>query len=46
MIELELYKKNRIQVNTPDAGYLNELKKYFTEHVDGYMFMPKYKAGI
>jgi len=46
MIEYNLYKDNLIQVNTGDAGYLLEMKKYFTEHVDGYMFMPKYKAGI
>jgi len=28
-----------------DLGYLVELKNFFTEHVDGYVFMPLYKSG-
>lgn len=46
LVEMELYQKNRIQVNTSDFGYLAELKKFLTEKVEGYMFMPKYKSGI
>ena len=45
MIELELYNGNMIQVNTMDFGYLVELKKFFTEYVENYIFMPKYRSG-
>jgi hypothetical protein len=45
MIHLELYKDNLIRVNTKDVGFLYEVKAFFTEHVENYMFMPLYKSG-
>jgi superfamily II DNA or RNA helicase len=45
MINLKLYKGNLIRVNTKDVGFLYEVKAFFTEHVEGYNFMPLYKAG-
>ena len=45
MINLKLYKNNLIQIDTKDIGFLYEVKSYFTEFVDGYTWMPLYKAG-
>ena len=45
MTELKLHNDNMIQVDTDDFEYLIELKKFFTEFVEGYIFMPKYKSG-
>lgn len=46
LVQMELYQKNRVQVNTSDFGYLAELKSFLTEKVEGREFMPKYKSGL
>jgi hypothetical protein len=45
LVEFELYKGNRVQVNTSDFGYLAELKTFLTEKVEGHVFMPLYRSG-
>lgn len=45
MTELKLYNNNMIQVDTCDFDYLVEVKEFFTEFVEGFHFMPKYRSG-
>jgi hypothetical protein len=45
MIQLQLKDNNDIKIITEEFEFLKEVKEYFTEYVDGFMFMPKYKAG-
>jgi len=46
MIKLKLYNKLWIQIETENREYLLAVKNYFSDFVDGYFHMPKYKAGV
>jgi len=45
MIKLELYGNLGIKIKTLDREYLSNVKEYFTEYVEGYVHMQKYKSG-
>ena len=44
--KLVLYKNIRIKVLTNSAKYMKAMKKAFTHKVEGYYWMPKYRAGV
>jgi len=46
MITIRKLTNTRIQIDTTDYTYLRQLKDYFTDHVDGYFFMPKFQSGL
>ena len=46
MITIKKLTNTRIQIDTTDYTYLRQLKDYFTDHVDGYFFMPKFQSGF
>jgi len=45
MIKLTLLPNLRIQIDTDDYDYLRDIKEYFSEYVEGFQFMPAWKAG-
>jgi len=36
----------RIRVDSGDRAYLKDVKEYFTDYVEGFRYLPKYKAGV
>ncbi len=34
-----------IQINTKDRAYLSDVKSYFTDYVEGFRYMPRFRAG-
>uniref|UniRef100_A0A6M3JZ61 Putative type III restriction enzyme n=1 Tax=viral metagenome TaxID=1070528 RepID=A0A6M3JZ61_9ZZZZ len=45
MIWVRLLDILRIQIETDDIDYLKDVKENFTFYVDGFRFMPQYRAG-
>ena len=45
MIRIKKYDDLHIQVITQDKAYVSDLKAHFTDYVDGYRHMPRFKAG-
>lgn len=44
-INITSYKKQYIQVDSPDYLFLRDLKEYFTDYAEAFRFNPKYLSG-
>lgn len=44
-VNIVLHDSLHIRIDTTNYGFLNNVKDYYTEYIDGYMFMPAYKSG-
>jgi superfamily II DNA or RNA helicase len=45
-IEFKLHKKQNIQVNGGDRGYVRSVEEMLTQYVKNYMYTPSFKKGI
>ena len=45
MIELKLYKRMNIKINTEDVDYLEDIREHLSGKKEGYQFVPAFKAG-
>jgi hypothetical protein len=46
MVQISKYSQFYIQVNTEDKRYLEGLKEYFSEYVNGFQYSPKFQSGM
>lgn len=44
-VKVKLFNPLRIQIRTEDTDYMEMMKEEFTSYVEGFRFMPQYRAG-
>ena len=45
-IHFSLYEDLYVKVDTDNVGVLKDIEEFLTSHKKGYIFMPKYRAGV
>jgi superfamily II DNA or RNA helicase len=46
MINVNKFDNLHIKIKTDDYHYIKNLRDYFSEYVEGYVFMPKFQSGV